>query len=111
MEQLRELAPHSRWLQDLYDEYLKQTRTQLDELLKAVNAKETQKCLFLLHSMKSSSGQIGGIYFADQIKEWELLLSEDANQTQVSYYQDVERAFVLLQSEIRKVLDINKGQS
>ena len=110
LNRLRVLAPHSHWLEDLYQEFLKQTREQLTQLLEAVRQNNAQQVLFLLHAMKSSARQVGGELFAVQVEEWELLLSQDATLTQHSYYQAVNQAFTMLQTEIQNVFEQKEGR-
>jgi HPt (histidine-containing phosphotransfer) domain-containing protein len=111
LNDLRKLAPHPEWLEELYQQFLGQTRNQLKELSEAVAQNNSKQCLFLLHAMKSSSGQVGGEIFTAQIEEWELLLSGDARLTQMQYYEAIHQAFLLLQAEILKVFEQKEGHA
>jgi HPt (histidine-containing phosphotransfer) domain-containing protein len=109
LNRLRELAPDPEWLEDLYQQYLGQTQDQLNELSEAVTQNHVQECLFLLHAMKSSSGQVGGELFAAQIEEWELLLSKDARLAENQNYEVINQTFSMLRAEILKVFEPKEG--
>lgn len=109
LNRLRELAPNPEWLEDLYQQYLGQTNDQLNDLSMAVTQNNASQCLFLLHAMKSSSGQIGGELFAAEIEEWELLLSKDSKLVTRQNYEAINQTFKMLQAEILKVFEQKEG--
>jgi HPt (histidine-containing phosphotransfer) domain-containing protein len=109
LNRLRKLAPNPEWLEDLYRQYLGQTNDQLNDLSMAVTQNNSSQCLFLLHAMKSSSGQIGGELFAAEIEEWELLLTEDARLLQRQKYDVINQTFMMLRAEILKVFEQKEG--
>ncbi len=109
MAQMRELAPNSKWLHKLYDQFMVQTQEQLLKLKDALETSDQEACSFLLHAMKSSARQVGAVQFAKQLEDFEKNFKPEKPLSSLQVHQQLELQFARFGEKIKVALKHEKG--